>query len=101
MTDAHLRKVVLQYVAELDQRRVSSQQFLTNRLSIQHDALGHVRWMLGEMMGMIGDTDHHYISTSNREKMHRWLGFVQGVLWTERIFTIDHLRTHVRGQELP
>lgn len=31
-------------------------------------------------------------------KAHRWLGFVQGVLWTQGIYTIDELRAHVSGK---
>jgi hypothetical protein len=33
----------------------------------------------------------------NGEKAHRWLGFVQGVLWTQGIFTIDQLRDDNRS----
>ena len=32
------------------------------------------------------------------EKAHRWLGFVQGVLWAEGIFTIDEMREHNRSK---
>jgi hypothetical protein len=31
------------------------------------------------------------------EKACRWLGFMQGVLWTEDVFTIDDLREHNTG----
>ena len=30
------------------------------------------------------------------EKMHLWLGFVQGWFWTQRFFTVDELKNHNR-----
>jgi hypothetical protein len=30
------------------------------------------------------------------EKAFRWLGFVQGVLWTNRVYTLDNLKSHNR-----
>jgi hypothetical protein len=29
---------------------------------------------------------------NNREKVMRWLGFIQGVLWTQSIYPIDKLK---------
>ena len=31
------------------------------------------------------------------EKAFRWLGFVQGCLWSENIYSIDDLRYHNKG----
>lgn len=33
---------------------------------------------------------------SAREKAHRWLGFIQGVLWMSGVFTLDELKEHSR-----
>jgi hypothetical protein len=33
------------------------------------------------------------------EKQMRWLGFIQGVLWHRKLYTLDELRAHCR-QEL-
>ena len=30
------------------------------------------------------------------DKTNRWLGFIQGVLWTRNLFTIDQMREHNR-----
>jgi hypothetical protein len=46
----------------------------------------HAKWMLTEMVSFTDEM---------KEKHNRWLGFVQGVLWMERIFSIDELREHV------
>jgi hypothetical protein len=33
---------------------------------------------------------------SKREKAHRWLGFIQGVLWLSGVYTLDELKEHSR-----
>jgi hypothetical protein len=43
----------------------------------------HLRWMLGEMQGM-----------EDLPKLNRWLGFVQGVMYTSGLCSIDDLRRH-------
>lgn len=46
----------------------------------------HTHWMCEEAQ-----------SFDDGEKAQRWLGFIQGVLWTRGICTIDELRDDVRG----
>lgn len=50
--------------------------------------LEHCLWML-EQMNTFGKRD--------RDKINRWLGFVQGILYRENLFTIDEMRDHVRN----
>jgi hypothetical protein len=57
----------------------------------------HVLWMLDEMDKM--DLPHDFPDPSylaDLEKFHRWLGFVQGVLWGHGIFDLDELREQTR-----
>ena len=49
-------------------------------------AAAHVRWMLSVMPGM-----------KNPVKANRWLGFVQGVLFAIRAYTIDEMRAQTAG----
>lgn len=49
------------------------------------NTLEHVRWMLDELRDLTG------------AKAMRWLGFVQGVLWMQGIYTIDQMREHNKG----
>mgnify|MGYP003395309543 FL=1 len=42
-----------------------------------------------------------FIKQNNTEKAMRWLGFVQGCLWTCHYFTIDELRGHNRVEGKP
>ena len=45
----------------------------------------HILWMLDEMTAMIPDQTKH-------DKFYRWLGFVQGWLWTSHKYSIDEMR---------
>lgn len=47
--------------------------------------LCHVKWMLEEMLTW---------PPERLDKMFRWLGFVQGVLWCEMVYTIDEMKSH-------
>lgn len=49
---------------------------------------GHLAAMLDEMEKFLND--------SRREKFMRWLGFMQGVLWTQGVYTLDELKNHNR-----
>src|SRR5208282_2875827 len=50
-------------------------------------ALQHAAWMIEECLVMKFPDDMY--------KINRWIGFVQGVLWKEGIYTIDQMREHV------
>ncbi len=50
--------------------------------------LEHVLWMLDEAT--------KFVETGRSDKAFRWLGFIQGVLWTCQIFTIEELAKHNR-----
>lgn len=52
----------------------------------RHAALQHVVWMCGEVI--------EFAKTQRMAKASRWLGFIQGVLWTHGVMTIDQMRRH-------
>lgn len=78
------------------------------------DKRRHVAWMAQEAIGFLeevstleGDIKHGVNLTnangltirsknicSKREKAHRWLGFIQGVLWMAGCYTLDQLKEH-------
>lgn len=31
------------------------------------------------------------------EKLMRWLGFIQGVLWAKQLYTLEELKSHNKG----
>lgn len=49
-----------------------------------NQSLAHLHWMCDEAMG--------FVEAGRREKAFRWLGFIQGVLWSEGLVTIDDLK---------
>ena len=51
---------------------------------IQVNNLGHIAWMCQEA-----------ITFSDAERKNRWLGFIQGVLWCQGIYTINQMKEHV------
>lgn len=61
----------------------------------QHgNPIEHVAWMCEEMAPTIeGDT---FPGEAAYRRYERWVGFVQGVMWAEGIFSIEELRQHVR-----
>ena len=48
--------------------------------------LEHIRWMLNKIIDSIND------NKIDSEKFNRWLGFIQGVLWSQEIRTINEMR---------
>lgn len=42
-----------------------------------------------------------FIDEGRTEKAMRWLGFIQGVFWTEGVYSIDEMRAHNTTQESP
>ncbi len=56
-----------------------------------NESLAHVLSALDKMEG--------FIREGQTNKFSRWLGFVQGVLWTTGIYCIDELKDHNRSAE--
>lgn len=48
--------------------------------------LQHIRWMC--------ERTKEFIKQDKLDKANRWLGFIQGVLWTRGIFSIDEIQGH-------
>ncbi|MEK7643645.1 MAG: hypothetical protein AAB372_04340 [Patescibacteria group bacterium] len=51
----------------------------------------HGHWMLDQIEGFLED--------GRMEKAFRWLGFVQGMLWSEGVYTLDELMEHNRPRK--
>lgn len=52
------------------------------------DALCHAAWMCQET--------GKFIRQGRLDKAARWIGWIQGVLWTSGVFSLDELRGHNR-----
>lgn len=65
----------------------------------------HLLTMIPKMREMNIDFDTMDLATfvveadaiKRRDKLMRWLGFMQGVLWATGVYTIDQLKEHNRG----
>jgi hypothetical protein len=76
-------------------------ELLRAKLWEQATAYRHVLWMLGEMRKMLEPfaevpPEKFYAAQAAQEKVARWLGFVQGVLWSYGVCSIDEMRNHNR-----
>jgi hypothetical protein len=83
MTVEHLRQVALLYAEHLCRLGVMCRE---NGLPLQH-----VRWMCSRIADLAVAPD--------LDKTNRWLGFVQGVLFSEKVFTIKEMRDHNRTEK--
>lgn len=76
------------------------QQVLTERgaepIDFPHDDYPlHPEMCCGHCLGMI-ETMRTFLEEGRMDKVMRWLGFMQGVMWTLGIYTMDELKGHNR-----
>lgn len=60
------------------------------RFPSQGTALRHARYMMGEIRSFVGE--------QKLDKAQRWLGFLQAILWTHGIYSIEDMKNHNRGK---
>jgi hypothetical protein len=125
MRDDKLIELLKFYASDLDDNDIDCVKQLPADL-YQHrfpggvpriSTLRHAAWMAEQAIGFIKEAQtleanapdaHSPFSAfqcggptmrdarSKREKAHRWLGFIQGVLWMTGVFTLDELKEHSR-----
>ena len=56
----------------------------------------YVRWMCRQIVAMLdeADTQNEFSYDSTLMLANRWLGFIEGILWSTGEFTIDQLREY-------
>lgn len=57
------------------------------------EQLRHLRWMSGTILAMVASGE------MSEGKAFRWLGFMQGVLWSQGVFSLEQLKEHNRSPE--
>lgn len=60
-------------------------------LDTEEHGLEHCHGMLDKMVA--------FVREARMEKVFRWLGFIQGVLWANRIYAMTDLQNHNRPPE--
>lgn len=94
MTPEKIQDVIRIYRAKLEDLQIEKNsyphdEFLDNR----RNGLGHCNAMLDKIEG--------FIKEGRTDKVYRWLGFIQGVLWSQRIYTLNSLMSHNRPDPKP
>lgn len=84
MTKEQILQVCADYIQYLDGYEMKKN---SNAIG-SYDRICHCKWMLNEIP--------HYIEINKIEKVMRWLGFIQGVLWSNDIFSIDDMKNDNR-----
>ena len=84
MTKEQILQVCENYTQELNDYPVKK----NDNANIPYDRICHCKWMLSEIP--------HYIEMDKIEKVMRWIGFIQGVLWSNDIFSINDMKNHNR-----
>lgn len=88
-------EVICIYRRKLESLNISKDRYPIEKLLPlffrKRKALAHCHQMLDQM--------EEFVIHGRMEKAFRWLGFVQGVLWTYRISPVLELKNHNRPAE--
>lgn len=87
MTLDQIKEVVALYRASfVRQGVVTAQKYSEEEVVNHHGRYLHLLYMCDEILA----------GNVQGEKAHRWLGFLQGVLWDDGKFTIGQMKDHNR-----
>ena len=86
MTEAQVREAVKKYREKLSHIYQAKRFNPDSKPIYSWEQLDHVLWML--------DLTEHFLDNMKTEKVFRWLGFIQGVLWSEGMYTINEIKEH-------
>jgi hypothetical protein len=84
-----VQEVIDTYRAKLTERGVRPIDYAHEEIVfLKESKLGHCLGMLSKM--------EEFLKENRMDKVFRWLGFVQGVLWSEGAYTLEELKNHNR-----
>ncbi|OGZ43144.1 MAG: hypothetical protein A2W41_00415 [Candidatus Ryanbacteria bacterium RIFCSPHIGHO2_01_45_13] len=91
MTADKIREALSIYQAKFTAEEISKWRFPDDQKAVPFlkATLSHAHWMIDEIYG--------FLAEGKIEKAHRWLGFIQGVLWATGQYTIEDLAAHSRS----
>lgn len=87
MSDRKIKSVLDRYQTRLEEL-MSANDDARSATGIRDDQIQHAQGMIPKM--------HAFLKEGRREKAFRWLGFLQGVLYSNGIYTIDEMANHSR-----
>ena len=95
MTNEKLIRLFQFYGGEIAKSGVKSRQLNnpdeSSKTITLTDQLEHLLYMCQTAIG--------FVQEGRTEKAFRWLGFIQGVLWKQRTYTLTELKNHSRPDE--
>jgi len=89
MNAEKVREVIVIYRQYFKKNKISKIDFPHEKISFSsEEVLSHCHGMLDKM--------EQFLDEGRIEKVFRWLGFIQGCLWTTKRYTIEELANHNR-----
>lgn len=89
MQAEEVQQVIDIYRKRLEELRISKKDYPHEEsLGSLEDGLAHCLAMLDKM--------EEFLREDRMDKVYRWLGFLQGCLWSQKIYTLAELRDHNR-----
>ena len=79
-----LLEIVEMYADKLERGYKAIRHATDENFILPAHRLEHIHWMCREILE----------KKMTNSKQHRWLGFIQGVLYSEGLFTIDEMKEH-------
>lgn len=90
MTDQKLLETISSYKKLFQEYNITAKRFNHESISTTMEAkLSHCCYMIDKIEG--------FVAINRIQKAHRWLGFIQGVLWSEKFFSLSKMRRDNRG----
>lgn len=89
MTKEKVQEVIDIYKETLEKLEAKPERHEIDGVPLtRKEKLNHCYWMINEI--------ESFLKEDRIEKAFRWLGFVQGILWSARLYTIPELADHNR-----
>ncbi|TSC89141.1 MAG: Uncharacterized protein G01um10143_522 [Parcubacteria group bacterium Gr01-1014_3] len=89
MTPDKVREVMAIYRKRFEEAGIEKKKLLdASHNSYSLNSLQHCYAMLDEI--------DVFIQEARMDKVFRWLGFIQGCLWSHGVYTLDDLKNHNR-----
>ncbi len=94
MTDEKIKEVLSVYRKKFEELNTPKKKYSHNFIPLNpNDFLSHCHAMLEEI--------EIFLKEDRREKVFRWLGFIQGCLWRGSVYTVEELKNHNRPGNIP
>lgn len=94
MTNEKILEVMDTYRGYFQRNNIARRKFAPeSKGHSRNELLEHCHAMLDEM--------ENFLLEGRREKVFRWLGFIQGTLCSLGVYTLDELKNHSRPPETP